>query len=143
MTTVVIQSRPTIVEVATPGVQGLPGAAGSGAGVTEGIEAAFAFGDASPNTVYTLPDARVIVRARIVIDTPFDGAGAALALGTAGAPDALIAAADNDPANAATYETSPNLQLATGSVVRIAITPGAGATQGAGRIFLDAYEVTP
>lgn len=99
----------------------------------------FAFGDA-PHTIYAVPDDRLAYLVRLVIDTAFDGAGASIAIGTAGDADALMPAAANDPATAASYEFASNAELAAGDAVRLVINPGAGATQGAGRIILDAYQ---
>lgn len=101
---------------------------------------AFAFGDASPAQIYVAPDNRLAVRARVVIDTPFNGTGAALTLGTSAQPDSMLATTDSDPATAGGYEAGPDVDLATGDIVQLFITPGTGATQGAGRIIFDAYE---
>lgn len=97
----------------------------------------FSFGDASPAPVFTASAGCTDVLARIVIDTPFNGAGAALKLGTSTAPEALIAAANNDPTTAAGYESAPDVALASGEAIVLTITPGTGATQGAGRIIFD------
>lgn len=100
--------------------------------------AAFSFGDASPAPIFTAPANCTDVLARVVIDTPFDGAGASLKLGTSVAPEALMAAAQNNPAQVAGYEAAPDVALTSGEAIVLTITPGTGATQGAGRVIFDA-----
>lgn len=100
----------------------------------------FAYGDASPSNIYVAPNDRMAVMVRVVIDTPFDGAGAALKIGTAASPELLMPAASNDPSAASSYEFTPDEDLNAGDTIQLAITPGSGATQGGGRIILDAYE---
>ena len=95
----------------------------------------FSFGDASPAVVLSISAAQYIAAASIVINVPFNGAGAALSLGIVGAPQLLIAAAQVDPASAYEYETNPNVSV--GSNIILTITPGAGATQGSGVVLLE------
>jgi hypothetical protein len=97
----------------------------------------FSYGDASPAPLFTVPADCTDILARLVIDTPFDGAGASLKLGTSGNPEAFLAAADNDPTAAAGYEAAPDLSVSSGEQVLLTITPGTGATQGAGRVIFD------
>lgn len=97
----------------------------------------FAFGDASPAPIFTAPAGCADILARVVIDTPFDGVGAALKLGTSGSPELLIPAATNDPTTAAAYEAAPDVALSSGEAIVLTIVPGTGATQGAGRVIFD------
>lgn len=99
----------------------------------------FSFGDA-PHAIYVVPDDRLAFLVRLVIDTPFDGAGSAIAVGTAADAGALMPTNANDPTVATSYEFASNTELALGDSVQLTITPGSGATQGAGRIILDAYQ---
>lgn len=99
----------------------------------------FSFGDA-PRTIYAVPDDRLAYLVRLVIDTPFDGAGAGIAVGTVADTGALMPTGANDPTVATSYEFTSNIELALGDSVQLTITPGSGATQGAGRIILDAYQ---
>lgn len=101
----------------------------------------FAYGDASPATIYTPSADAVFTLCRVVIDTPFDGAGAALAVGTAADPEILMPASNNGPAIAASFESTPDTIVDAGTDIRVTITPGAGATAGAGRIILDSIPV--
>lgn len=142
----------TLTEIAVPGLQGIPGSDGAAgpAGPTgpQGASGAvagrvvvpFAYGDATPQPIYTAPDAGTSLMLRVVIDTPFNGVGAALQIGTAASPDALMGTAGNDPATAATYEAAPDAILTTGEQILLTIVPGTGATQGAGRIIFDAID---
>lgn len=136
ITQVVTVPATVTLPVSTPGVQGPPGPAG----VSGRVVVPFAYGDATPQPVFTAPAAGTDMRVSIVIDTPFNGAGAALQVGTAAQPGALMPAAYNDPATAATYEAAPNATLASGEAIVLTITPGAGATQGAGRVVFDAID---
>lgn len=123
------------VEVVEVGLQGPPGAPGlDAAGNPPPIP--FAFGDASPAPVYTAASPALVVSAAVHLRTPFDGAGAALELGVSGQPGLLMPAAYNDPRVPGEYENSPDVTLSAGQQVLLTITPGAGATQGAGVIIL-------
>lgn len=142
-TTVGAQSSAVAVEGGTTvvaggaamGVQGPQGEPGlSGGGTIPPV--AFSYGDAA-GTIYTPGDAGTLTTARVVITTPFDGAGAALILGTVGDPDGIMPATDNDPTEAGEYEATADFPLAAGEGIRLTITPGAGASQGAGLIYLE------
>ena len=106
-------------------------------GGSRGVVVPFAFGDASPVPIFTAPADCTDILARLVIDTPFNGVGAQLKLGTSASPELLLAAAHNDPATAAGYEAAPDASLTTGEAIVLTIIPGTGATQGAGRIVFD------
>lgn len=94
---------------------------------------AFAFGDASPRAVYTPPAGALVIGVRLLIDTAFNGLGAALQL-QAGAR-VLMPATLNDPLTVGEYESSPRADVPAGSAFVLTVTPGAGATQGAGRLI--------
>lgn len=99
---------------------------------------AFSFGDASPRLLHTFDDAVMLADIAMVIDEPFDGAGAALRVLTGGGL-VLLDADQNAPALAATFEATPSAQLAAGAGIWLEITPGAGATAGAGKILLTVH----
>lgn len=98
---------------------------------------AFAFGDATPAALGTIPAGALVSRVSLTVLTAFDGGGAALAVGDAGNSQRFLAAARCDPAQAATYTTSPGQRLAADTAVVLAITPGAGATAGSGLLIVD------
>jgi len=131
-------ARAAVVVAGFVGPRGGKGDPGDSSTATGRVVVPFAFGDASPAAIFTPAANCTDVLARLVIDTPFDGVGAALKLGTGANAEALIAAAHNDPAQAAGYEAAPDASLAAGQPVLLTITPGAGATRGAGRVIFDA-----
>lgn len=98
----------------------------------------FAFGDASPAVIYTATYDVEIVVTSLQIDTPFNGAGAALALGVTGSPNALMPPSYTDPSKAGVYEASPRIMLAAGQSIILTITPGSGASAGSGQIVVEA-----
>lgn len=134
-----------VLEIITAGPQGArgddgaDGAAGAnGDGQYPTID--FAFGDATPAPVLTVNPASAaeIALIQLEIEEAFDGVGAQILLGTAADPDALMAADQNDPSSLATYEASPRVRLAGGEQIILTITPGAGASQGRGKIIVQA-----
>ena len=127
-----------ILEVAAQGpagAMGLTGASGAGA-----VEIPFAFGDATPKTLVTAGAGKLAYRVAIHISTAFDGSGAALQIGDAGDPARLMAASQSSPGEAGSYETSPNHRYVGSTVLLLTITPGGGATQGAGIVTLQVQQ---
>jgi hypothetical protein len=133
--TIAVQDRRSVVRTGgAMGVQGPQGEPGlSGGGTISPI--AFSYGDASSAVYIPSADGTLTV-ARLVITTPFDGAGAHLALGTLAVPGAALATTDSDPATAGEYEVTADLELSAGEALRLTITPGAAATAGAGLLYL-------
>lgn len=133
-TSVAIDSGVTTVRTGGGmGVQGPQGEPGfSGAGVIEPIT--WHWGDA-PSAVYVPAEAGTLVLARLKVDTPFNGVGASIRVGTLAAPESVLPAEWIDPYSELEFENTPDIALAAGEAVRIEITPGT-ASQGAGRLFL-------
>lgn len=123
------------VEVVEVGLQGPAGAPGLDAGGNL-PPIPFSYGDASPVPVYVPAVPSLVVSAAIHVRTPFNGFGAALELGIDEQPGLLMPAAYNDPATSGEYENTPDVTLSAGQQVLLTVTPGAGATQGAGVIIL-------
>ena len=96
----------------------------------------FTFGDASPSPIYTILETSANVLLRIVIRTPFNGVGAALSLNAVSGPT-LLASGAVAPSIAGGYEAAPDVVLVAGDVIQLVITPGSGATAGAGSIIVD------
>jgi hypothetical protein len=111
------------------------GPEGSGGGSAALPPVAFAFGDASPRSVYTPPVGVLVKSVRLLVDIAFNGAGAALQL-QAGAK-VLMPAGLNDPLTKGEYDSSPQADVAAGTPFVLTINPGAGATQGAGRLIFE------
>lgn len=101
----------------------------------------FTFGDATPAPIYTLTENAANVLLRVVIRTPFNGVGAALSLVAASGPT-LLASSDIAPSVAGGYEAAPDAILLAGDVIQLVITPGTGATAGAGFIVVDTIHAT-
>lgn len=73
----------------------------------------------------------------MLVDEVFDGIGAQLELGTAADPDIAMPAGYSDLSALQEFETSPDVHLAAGEAVHLTITPGSGASAGAGRLLLE------
>lgn len=106
------------------------------------LEIPFAYDTASPLPLIVISPGYKIMRTEVVIDTVFDGAGAELEVGTGATPGAILSAADIDVTIADTYRTFDRFEDAAPAAVQLAITPGAGATQGSGRVFLEIWKTS-
>ena len=126
--TITQQSPLIVVSVAE---QGIPGAAGLGA-----IRKDFGFGDSTPDLIVMANAGDVVYEVEIVIMTPFDGTGAALTIGDSAQNDRLMQSTQNDPATPATYGAIPDYKYSVVTPINLYISPGAGATQGAGFILI-------
>lgn len=129
-TPVNVTERPTDVVLGGQGIQGRPGQPG---GSIPPID--FAFGDAA-HAVWTPQAAGLLTYARIIVREPFNGTGAAIVVGTLAQPDAAMPSYFNDPKQANEYENTPDIRLAAGESIYLTITPGTGATAGAGTLLL-------
>lgn len=98
----------------------------------------FAFGDASPRVVMTLPEDAFIDELKVVVEQAFDGADPQISVRTNGAV-ILIGADQVDPTFAATYESTPQAQLPAGTEIILELDPGFGATAGRGRLLFNLH----
>lgn len=128
---VVVEGEHFVISVGESGPRGEEGPAGTGA-----VELAFAWGDASPRTIETVTSGKLVYGVQLHIDTAFNGSGAELTVGDAADPDRLMAAAQNDPTAAGTYTSAPVHRYGADTAVLLTITPGAGASAGAGLLTL-------
>lgn len=115
------------------GAQGPAGRDGTSSGA---LEINFAYGDASPAILTTVPAGKLIYRIGLHIKQPFDGVGAALVIGDSTVNDRLMKADENDPTTVGSNETSPAYAYGSDTVVSLTIIPGAGASTGSGLISL-------
>lgn len=122
------------------GDRGEPGA--NGASGSTSPPTPFAFGDASPRTLFTTVASSLVLAVSVNITTPFNGAAPSMRIGTAAQPELLLAAAQIDLTVATEFEVNPNLVLGAGQGVLITLVPGAGATQGAGWIVIEQIPTT-
>lgn len=130
---VVFREHVEILEVAIQGPQGPAGPSGA-------VEIPFAFGDATPKTLMTVPAGKTVYGVGLHIQAAFNGSGAALQIGDAGDPARLMAATHNAPNEASSYLTSPNHLYGAATVLLLTITPGGGASQGAGIVTLQVQQ---
>jgi hypothetical protein len=100
----------------------------------------FAFNTASPLALTSLRTTDRIMRSDVQITTLLDG-GAALQLGTAGTPGAILDSPEIDPAVVNTYRTFDIFEVGVLSNIILTITPAA-ATQGAGRVYLEIWRAS-
>lgn len=129
----VIVTVETVTELITAeGRQGPPGVSAVQAPIL------FSYGDASPRLVYTLVGNGFLSDLQLSIDTPFDGSSPSLLVRT-GTGTILMDTDQNEPSLAATYETTPAVQLVAGTQIYIETVPGEGATAGSGRLLLNLY----
>lgn len=117
------------------GDQGPPGPPGIGS-TQPPIQ--FGYGDVSPRAVLVLSAPALLMGLQLLIEQPFNGEAPALLVRT-GDGLVLMAAEQNAPGLAATYETTPAAQLAVGTQIIIETTPGAGATAGSGKLLLNLH----
>lgn len=122
--------------------QGIPGPIGpigpqGVAGTSWCSSVAFAYNQVSP-VIYpiTIPAGKLVLECQLLVETPLDGEGSSLSIGTLTNPEALMARAQCDPAQLGNYLTSPGLRFATEQTAGLFIIPGIDASQGAGRFLL-------
>lgn len=128
-----VTQAPREVVLNGTGQQGPVGPAGPS---SDGVAPlSFSYGDA-PGVVWTPSQAGTITEARVVFTAAFNGVSPSVIVGTIAAPDSILAADQNDPTAAGEFEATADKHLAANEGVRLAITPGSGATQGAGVLYL-------
>lgn len=134
--TLVLRSEQSSQFTILAGQRGSTGQAGASGSALPAVN--FAYGDASPMLIHTFDSPALLAELQLVIQQPFDGAGAQLVLRTQDS-QILMAADQNAPGLVATFETTPAAQMPAGSAVYLEITPGSGATTGAGQILLNLH----
>jgi len=100
-----------------------------------GMKIPFAYGDASPRVVQSIRTDTLIVAVQVVITTQFDGVGSAIQV-VDSLGGVLLDAAQVNPSAVDTYESTPGVVLPEGTDILIQITPGSGATSGAGYLVI-------
>ena len=114
------------------GEQGDPGPPGT----SGGIEFPFSWGDASPETITTIPSGKLIYEVQVHIQTAFDGASPQLQIGDAGQADRLMQAGQLDPTQEGSYSVSPAKVYGSDTDILLTIDPGGGATAGSGLVVI-------
>lgn len=101
------------------------------------VVVSFSFGDASPKNIYLMSANKLVIDTAIFITTAFNGTGAALTLGDAGNVSRFIAAAQVIPGTIGQYETAPGHVYVFQTQITLTITPGGGASTGAGYVVIN------
>lgn len=97
----------------------------------------FSFGDSSPALIGEAAAGKAILSARILLEEPLDGTGAALSIGSASSPEDVMEELDVDVTQAAEFSVYPLKTFGTDTNVYLHITPGSGATTGSGVAVLE------
>lgn len=121
----------TVVHAAVVGVQGPQGRDGAGM-----VTYAFAYNSISTLPLKVAPAGKTCLRVEICITEAFNGVGASLSIGDAGNTSRLMTTAQIDPASAHTYSNTPGISYAVDTQTNLTITPGSGATAGAGVVSI-------
>lgn len=90
----------------------------------------FAWGDASPKPLLTMPAGSRVLTVRLIVDTAFNGAGAALLIGDAGDLGRLLGAHENDPGTPGSYVAHPAATYGAETALVLTITPRCGRQPG-------------
>lgn len=96
----------------------------------------FQYGDVSPVFGVTIAAGQRVMECRLIIETPFDGVGAALSIGDASNHQSLLATTQVNPAMAGGYFSVPLVKYAEATALNLYFTPGADPHQGAGKFFI-------
>lgn len=96
----------------------------------------FAYGDATPQIIAALPGAALVTNVILIINTEFNGVGASISVGTSGFEESLLKQEEVDPVHLGIYSTAPGILYGGATDINIYITPGGGASQGAGIVIV-------
>lgn len=102
-------------------------------------EISFTFATASPLVIVPIRPGDRSVRAIVEISTTFNGVGAGIQLGTGASPGGILSTANIGVAVVDFYQGLTPFQVGATTDLQLEITPGAGATQGAGRVLLEIW----
>lgn len=98
---------------------------------------AFAYGDASPSKLFTIPAGKTVFTCIVVIQQAFNGTGATLKVGDSNQDDRLMSTDKNDPSIVAEFESNPGYTYSTPTELILTINPGSGATTGSGYVLIE------
>jgi hypothetical protein len=129
--TLMEEQQVSVVSVGEQGPPGRDGTNGSGA-----LDFNFAYGDATPAVLMTVPAGKLIYRVGLHIKEPFNGVGASVTIGDAVDTDRLMSTTQNDLTQVGSNETSPAYAYGTDTQITLSVVAGAGASTGAGLISL-------
>lgn len=130
MAVVTTAAETVIVSSAEQGPEGPPGPPGATGG---SFDVAFSYGDASPVLIGVLNG--VVISASVVIQTPFNGVLPTLSIGTLTQPSLIMTSAGVFPDELGRFESNPGVTV--NDSLYLYITPGLGASQGSGVVYLE------
>ena len=100
-------------------------------------EFVFHYGDATPSPLMTIPAGKAVLSCQVVVLQAMNGTGAALSVGsTASTYTDVMNITDNLPSSLSTWSVEPNTVFGVNTGIFLSITPGAGATAGAGIVTI-------
>lgn len=100
----------------------------------------FTYATSSPMLIGTAPKGCVIDEVVLKIGTTFNGSGAALSVGDSGSAVRHMGTGDNTPGSTGAYTKRNYYEYSAGTDVNLYITPGSGASQGAGFVYVKYVE---
>lgn len=127
------------LEVIEAGTQGPPGPQGPSGTTTPPIF--FAYGDVASRLVVQVPRPTLALCVNLIVTEAFNGVGATVSVGTAAQAESLVPANKSQLDIATEFESDPNVVLGSGDDIYLYLTPGAGATHGAGYLVIDRIEL--
>lgn len=102
----------------------------------------FAFTDASPKKVFTIPAGYSIITCQVIITTVFNDPIATLKVGTLALVNKYMTDTANDPTQLGEYETNPYQAVLVDTDIYLSIAAGA-ATQGVGVVQMELSQPLP
>lgn len=106
------------------------------ASLSGAVSVPFSWGDASPAAIATAIAGRAVYRVELTLTAAFDGMGASVTVGDAASQDRLFAADQIDLTTPGVYSSHPGHAYVTDTIVNLYITPGPGASAGAGFLLI-------
>lgn len=105
----------------------------SGSMVTATVfEMAFAWGDVSEQEIFSLLAGAIIAEVNVWMLEEFNGVGPVLTIGKQSDTDELMNTTEVDPSMLSSFSTRPGKEYSSGDIVKLYMTPGAGASAGRG-----------
>lgn len=131
---IVVTGGGTSISMQIIDVAGPPGPAGA-TGQGTALSVTFAWGDATPALIASVPAGKTVFKVEVVILTTFD-TPSILTVGDSSDNSRHVGVNDTELNQVGGYQTNPNLVYVSTTDVNLYITPGVGNTQGNGLILL-------
>lgn len=127
---VTVVDNPSAVTVIT-GVQGLQGASSNGSA----LSIRFAWGDATPALIATVPANKTVLKVEVVVLTGFD-VPSGITVGDSADHERLFNVPDLDLTQAGTYQARPNCIYIASTPVNLYLSLGSGGAIGKGIVLI-------